>query len=279
MNKKNFMDPLFDTSDMIYHYTSVDTLIKYILPQNSLRFSHLSSTNDPEESKYHIMDYIDDVSIGPDYFMDNLNKMRDISKGITLNIRLICFSQDDADFYIGNGLYSNKGYARPRMWAQYANNHQGVCLVFNKAKIIDIFKNSFSDKQTFYGNVSYEPLVKLLNEEENINAQSGFASDLLNKSVEEIVNERIIKYHKIYFFSKHKDWKTENEFRLVLRETSGNEVYLNIDGCLEYIILGHKFDDNLIKPIKILIDSMSYKPNILKFVYNRNGYCFVPIDL
>lgn len=274
MDKKNFMDPFFDTSDMIYHYTSVDTLIKYILPQNSLRFSHLSSTNDPEESKYHILDYIDDVSIGPDYFMDNLNKRRDISKGITQNIRLICFSQDDADFYIGNGLYSNKGYARPRMWAQYAKNHQGVCLVFNKERIIDIFKNSFSDKQTFYGDVSYEPLVKLLNEEENVYAQSGFVSDFLNKSVEEIVNERIIKYHKIYFFSKHKDWKTENEFRLVLKETSENETYLNIDGCLEYIILGHNFDDNLIKPIKILIDSLINKPDVFKFGYNGNNYSF-----
>ena len=71
------------------------------------------------------------------------------------------------------------------MWAQYANNHQGVCLVFNKEKIIDSFKNSFSSKQIFYGDVSYEPLVKLLNKEENVNAQSGFASDLLNKSVEE----------------------------------------------------------------------------------------------
>ena len=151
------------------------------------------------------------------------------------------------------------------------------CLI--RKELLMFSKNSFSCNQIFYGDVSYEPLVKLLNEEENINAQSGFVSDLLNKSVEEIVNERIIKYHKIYFFSKHKDWKTENEFRLVLRETSGNEICLNIDGCLEYIILGHKFDDNLIKPIKILIDSMSYKPNILKFVYNRNGYCFVPIDL
>ena len=48
---------------------------------------------------------------------------------------------------------------------------------------MDIFKNSFSGKQIFYGDVSYEPLVKLLNEEENVNAQSGFVSELLNKTV------------------------------------------------------------------------------------------------
>ena len=28
-----------------------------------------------------------------------------------------------------------RGYARPRMWEQYGDNHRGVCLVFDKAEL------------------------------------------------------------------------------------------------------------------------------------------------
>lgn len=53
-----------------------------------------------------------------------------------------------ADYYYG--------YYRPRMWAQYAEQHQGVCLVFDKEKLLKCFEKSLSAKgDLYYGEVDY----------------------------------------------------------------------------------------------------------------------------
>lgn len=272
-----FTNPFCNTTNYIYHYTSVDTLIKYILPQKTLRFSKLDSTNDPEEAKYHLLQYQDDLNLGPDFFSKNLNKILEISETLIRDIKLICFSQDDNFNDVGSGAFSNKGYARPRMWAQYAENHKGVCLVFDKQKILNSFDSSFNTITHFSGDVSYEPFIKLLSKEENYFAQIGLTSNLRDKSIDEIVNQRIEKFHNFYFFSKHKDWQTEKEFRLVIKDKANTESFLKIDGALEYIILGHHSDVQLKKPIELLASTYDSKPRILKFGYNKNNYTFTEI--
>ena len=55
--------------------------------------------------------------------------------------------------------YNNlsKGWARSRMWAQYADNHKGVCLIFDKLCLEKEFKGSFekSSCETFCDVVNY----------------------------------------------------------------------------------------------------------------------------
>lgn len=257
----------------IYHYTSTDILIKYILPQKQLRFSKINSTNDPEETRFHVMQYHDDLNLGPNFIRDKLEKTITISRGITEHIKLLCFSQDDDSFDISNGLFSDKGFARPRMWAQYAQNHRGVCLVFDKEKLIEKFNSDFEYYLHFCDDVSYDPIIKQLSLPEYEYAQIGLASEL-QKSAEQIIEDRIKKYHKIYYFSKHKDWQTEKEFRFVIRDEIHSETFLSIDGTLAYIILGHNCESQLTHPINILLQTFSKKPEILKFRYNGNSYSF-----
>ena len=272
----SFTDPMSNTTEYIYHYTSVETLLKYILPQKCLRFSKLDNTNDPEEASNHLLHYIDDIDMGPDFFFDNYEKSSAVSKELIENIVLISFSQDDLNFDISNGLFSNKGFARPRMWAQYANNHTGVCLAFKRENFKKIFEKTCSEFLHYSGNVSYESVYKLLATPEFMNAKIGLGSELF-KPLEEIVRERIEKYNKIYYFSKHKDWRTENEYRFVVKNDSTEDIFINIEEMLEYIILGHSFDMTLVKPIEILIEKFSKKPEILKFGHNRNNYTFEQI--
>lgn len=42
-----------DTERYLYHYTSVENALIYILPQKRLRFSPLNKTNDPQEASVH----------------------------------------------------------------------------------------------------------------------------------------------------------------------------------------------------------------------------------
>ena len=195
MDSLTFTNPLSDTSEYIYHYTSVDTLLKYILPQKRLRFSPLENTNDPEERKWHVSCAVGEP--GDDWsdicIHDILNE---ISSGIARNARIICFSQDDTGACgAWGGLYYTKGFARPRMWAQYGQNHTGVCLVFKRDNVVSKFSKDFENEIHYAGNVSYEPIVSILSE--NMYAQE-LLSEEVRRSVNDIISEKITKYHNVY---------------------------------------------------------------------------------
>jgi len=50
-----------DTQEYLYHYTTIETLVLYILPQKTLRFSNIRETNDPEEIYDHGFQMNDDL--------------------------------------------------------------------------------------------------------------------------------------------------------------------------------------------------------------------------
>ena len=273
MTKNVVIDPFSDTSDYIYHYTTMDSLIKYILPQKRLRFSKLDSTNDPEEKRWHIPQCCNDIGMDEDSFIKEAERNAYISILIALHSRILCFSQDDYGNNLFSGLYMGKGFARPRMWAQYSQNHTGACLVFKKCKVVNWFNEKFKEEVHFSGNIHYEPFTQLLSEMPY--AQTLLASEL-SMSNEAIVTDRINKYHDIYFFSKHMDWSAENEFRLMVKPERNADIFLDIDGLLECIILGTRVEACLVEPIRILSGSFNDKPDIAQFWYNGNNYTFVP---
>ena len=269
----DIMNPHNDTSKYIYHYTTVETLVKYILPQKQLIFSPLFKSNDPEESRYHIHIGINDDGL----LFDKLRVIgggfveKSISEKILSNVKTICFSQDNSAIN-SIDLFTGKGFAKPRMWAQYAENHTGVCLVFEKEKFLYRFEKEYSIIPHFSDNVSYGNKLNLIGD--NYLSEAILSSDLGKKSIENITQEKIEKYNKIYYFYKHEDWQTENEFRLVIKSDDDKDYFINIDGLLEHIILGVRFDMNIVESLKILSSNFETKPSILPFLYNMNNYTF-----
>lgn len=271
-----------DTSRYIYHYTSVETLIKYILPQKKLMFSPLFKSNDPDELKWHICESIDDdglLSKKLEAAMeDGIIIEKSISENILNNVKTICFSQDNSSLNysmldsIYSEYYAGKGFSKPRMWAQYAQNHTGVCLVFEKEKILARFENEYNNILHFSDNVSYEKKI-ILTEKDSL-FKTLLSSELDNKSIEEVALERVKKYNKLYYFYKHEDWKAENEFRLVIKPDNNKDHYINIDGLLEHIILGARFDMKIIESLKILYSKFENKPSLVPFSYKLNRYIF-----
>ncbi|WP_411800844.1 DUF2971 domain-containing protein [Aeromonas caviae] len=59
---------------------------------------------------------------------------------------LICFTKDK--ILSGNHLEDMplRGFCKPRMWAQYAGNHSGVCLIFDESLFSKFFHEQFNDK-------------------------------------------------------------------------------------------------------------------------------------
>ena len=101
--------------------------------------------------------------------------------------------------------YNNlsKGWARSRMWAQYADSHKGVCLIFDKENLVKSFKNAFDACDTYCKEVTYTNNLYPLQESLAQNCKSLLTSEKID-----------------FLFQKCQDFRDEQEFRLLLVDKS-----------------------------------------------------------
>ena len=261
----------FDDSRYIYHYTNVDKAIK-IIDSNSLRFSCINNTNDTSEAKLRINFELPDNKENQVALEEFDNKTREIVKFFQNKysyIRLMCFSMDvhikkkDQDKVLSCTLdpekekYYNmigRGFALPRMWAQYASDNKGVCFIINKNKLL----NQIAKKVEYYidDSVDYKPFLN----------NHFIKKESLNKLYEKITSETndtlvlaklfsknsdFIKYN---YFEKLDDWKSENEYRIVA--LTNNDTVLSIGNFKNYtegVVLGEKIDPAYENVLKLML--------------------------
>ena len=223
-----------EKSNNLYHYTTKETLIEFILPSLNLKSNFLKNTNDPKEKTMSTKHAIQNIEFVGEY----LELSNELQKLIDTKYRVCCFSTD----YI-NDNKKYYGYQLPRMWATYGDNHKGVCLVIDKQKFID--ENNIDGINSFIEKIDYD--VKASNQ---IFRESYETSMNYEKEALKLLNHNLDNI----FFTKHHDWITEHEIRLV--SNSHNE-FCSIKESLKTIILG--FDFNL-----------KYKPSILEQLKTTN---------
>ena len=259
---KTMYDKDFDPVKYLYHYTNIEKAIK-ILHSESLRFSSISRTNDTSESKLkisyegdspHLYEKIETVY---NYFKDNIGR-----------IRLLCFSMDipiaDADrssvdkFLQVDPRYefqdiTGRGFASPRMWAQYAKNNEGVCFVVNKGKLNQQIKR----KTAFYreSKVNYRRFFECYKiKEQKLNEiyDKIYVSGT-TMFIKMLENDEFFLEHN--FFTKSKDWENECEYRYVTAIDDMNiDVHAeNLFGYLEGIVVGENIDPAHKKVIELLL--------------------------
>lgn len=231
----------------LFHYTSLESF-KKILEDLTLLPSSFERLNDMNEGNVHNMN-----------LSKNFMIMYKTDKYIKEKCRIICFSQN----YDIKG-FCQEGTNHPAMWAHYADNSNGVCIVIDKEAFIsknkDILENHFYKFEDVEYNLFNTP------DDEKIDFEA------------ETEQEFIKKNWKPLFFLKHKDWENEDEHRLFIMDYDGK---LSIDGCIKYIVLGRKlFLDNT--RIKELVDIIVNPSSICyhKFTprsfasmcYNTHGY-------
>ena len=138
----------------LYHYTTYSAAIKILFYQ-TLRFSRLCRTNDAFEQRPKIKCYNDEIELAKMFRLTKKLFQRQQD-----NIRLLCFSMDPDidDFrneyqemkqYLSKDQIrqnvNGRGFALPRMWAQYAGNNTGICLVFDNSTAIRCTGNWCAD--------------------------------------------------------------------------------------------------------------------------------------
>ena len=99
----------------LFHYTSLESF-KKILEDLTLLPSSFERLNDMNEGNVHNMN-----------LSQNFMVMYNTDKYIKEKCRIICFSQN----YDINS-FGQEGTNHPAMWAHYADNSNGVCIVIDK---------------------------------------------------------------------------------------------------------------------------------------------------
>jgi hypothetical protein len=107
------------------------------------------------------------------------------------------------------------------MWANYADNHKGLCLGFRISR------------EASPENVTYVPEAPIVN-----------FSELLNDKFED--NE-----YK-WIFSKHHDWRNEKEWRVVVPE--GNRLW-PIPGKIQTVTFGLRMDESKKQIVRQILEN------------------------
>ena len=272
----------FDFDKYLYHYTSVEKAIK-ILYSDSLLFSLISGTNDTSEAKMKIT-FDQKSMMEPQEYEEVVKKISEYFKQNTQIVQLLCFSVDakiketDKKRYLSainekDKYYdvSGRGFALPRMWAQYASNNEGVCFVFDKDKLL----NKINHKVAFtkYGLVRYKKIfdtyfiseskMELLNDRISMVANGSLTLlDMLQK------DKDFLTYN---FFSKLDDWSNEHEYRILSLIDKGKQERMPIMGVksfLEGIVIGEKMDKAYEKVIRMFAECGKHEVKKIHFDSN-----------
>ena len=187
----------------LYHYTSFDSFVKIWLSK-SLKFSPVSNVNDIQEK------VIEASIINPEQFALAKNYI-----AIRKSFKQVSFTMD-YDSYL-------KGCMSPMMWGLYADKTKGVCIELDYDKI-HFSANTLKDI------VLYKPILKRYH---GLDPQIKTEKDL---------RKFVLKQKKELFFTKHKCWAGENEFRVL----NNKEEYLSIEGAINSIYIASYENRDLI---------------------------------
>ena len=213
-------------SSVIAHYTRKETFLKRILPSDTLRFGRLTDTNDPRESKEWSFP---SVEVDGADVTDVRSFARRANDHLNLALRnrayVCCGTKNSAtDVY--------DCYLRPRMWAQYADNHEGVCLLLHRdrmdsqaRKILNTQDELLTEDVVYSNSFPFSVPVKL-------------RARGIESSVDEYLADRD---HRNYFLlHKHTDWEGEREHRWII-VAAGDEkdaYFVTLSHVLVGIVVG-----------------------------------------
>ena len=225
-----------DSLQYVFHYTTYSSALGILL-SHQMRLGSLINMNDPLEFQDHHGEGLVFHGNPSNEFL--ASKIQNFENAVTekeKTVRLVSFSVDAPFFNQPNGCQENffnnlsKGWARSRMWAQYADNHKGVCLIFEKDNLEKAFRSAFNSE-------SCKVFCKKVNYTNDLTA----LKDTLSKSCESFLTLDKIEF----LFQKCEDFRDEQEFRLLLINKALKDVKevvsFPIKGSLCGAIMGARF--------------------------------------
>lgn len=275
-----------DTNQYLYHYTTMEKAYS-ILCSNELWFSELTSTNDIFEQKVKIsfknIKKLHSERVEYKALVTKIKEVRKYMDKSRAKIKLLCFSRDvefstlddqTAHAKLQESLSSElrainvigRGFSLPRMWAQYASDNKGVCFIFNKSKILKKVKHSGHSFMS--GNVEYHPLYSpYIMPAEEFDKTYELITTQYDDAIKTMLKDEN-QYLRYDFFSKLSDWSSENEYRIILTNNTGEKIVKlkNIKEAIEGIVFGANTDDANTTIINLLGEKLAL--DVRRIIYD-----------
>ncbi len=231
---------LFD-EDTIFHYTRASTALEHILHERRLKLSFLKDTHDPWEYQGFVFGARVWSSDGSLDLLEELKKAQiKINSIIRERYRLVCLCSNPDGAEVPESMDSRDlirfGFARSRMWSQYAEAHRGVCIAFSKSALVTA--TSKLTQPVYHGRVSYPDILLMDSEETTLGEDVLFADD-----AEYGAEAWIARNRGRIFFMKQRDYRDENEFRVVASDPDGCAEFVDVSGAIRYILVGDRFHE------------------------------------
>ena len=194
----------FNSIEKLYHYTSFESC-KKIIETNTLLFGRLKQMND-------INEFYRPLFYNNNYTCKNAKKSHEIIN----QLQQISLTRD-------NDKRGKLGFEIPSMWGHYAKKGKGVCIVFDKRKLIECASHSglniiHNDKINYINNFRHEIIMD--------SDKQGNVIDFSKKSI------------KRFFFIKTKDWEPEQEYRILAKnDTNRERLKLSLQNSLVAVIM------------------------------------------
>jgi Protein of unknown function (DUF2971) len=196
-----------------FHYTTRDSF-GGILSGRKLRLSPYEKMRDPLENQPWNFTFFSGSGPTDDAALIAKVKTQDrfkeaASKRIKKGCHLLSLTIDAKPSPGSEHELFSRGWARARLWEQYAEKHQGVCLVFDRDRLVQhaggaaFIRDRSAD--LYAGPVSYDDrgLRKPIFDQHAVESEPDY------------LDEYIATHHEALFFRKTLDWETEHEYRFV----------------------------------------------------------------
>ncbi len=222
------MTDRLNSSDTIFHFTTKTTGLEYILDSMKLKLNRYSKTNDPHEYRQRNTTAVLD---GSRYNTNTADIIHSCYYETVQNTKIACFCRN-----VVRRKFFYPAYQKNRMWSQYGDNHEGLCLVFSKKKLLNDLRAQYEG--LYAGDVEY------FREEGKFRKSEIFTEDpLLNNNQKKYVKKHITRYRDEIFMMKHIDYRDEDEFRILLIDDNDEDVFCDISGSITAVIAGDRFPE------------------------------------
>lgn len=193
------------------------------------------------------MDWIDLEGFGHNPAWNNWELARKKKSDAGRQIRLLCTAGPTNNHSPGADLIEEANYGRPRMWAQYGDQSKGFCIILERERLTDKFREVAQQREYLIPDkVDYCKWLHLVNS--NVTIQYGPDLDPSKDDTFDLLSKNDML--KSIYFKKSFDWEGEYEHRWLLYDPILEPIYIPIEGIVKAVVLGWKFPTNQISQIQ-----------------------------
>jgi len=178
------------------------------------------------------------------------------------------------------------GYARPRMWAQYAGNHTGACIVVDRRELLARFNERFPGTTNLPVPAPSRrlPFPPFTSDDVEYKRREGATSVDFEKLRMMTPGEAVEDYFAVHwrqaFFLKHEDWRDEREFRLcVYQRDQPGPCYVELDGAVAGLVLGVDFAGEHLAVAKAFSDDLKVRGRVARIEWDRLDHQLFPVGV